>query len=130
MARESVVYLPQDPAAAARLELADFALAVRDAANRRDVEALRGVMSRDFVHTLGPVELGVLETLAQWAREDYRQLDRLPFLLDRGIAAVPGTLVWAAPPEFAYQAGYGDLRAGFRRGADGWEFVFLVRSGL
>jgi hypothetical protein len=38
--------------------------------------------------------------------------------------------VWAAPPEFVNQRGYSDLRAGFRRGAGGWEFSFLVRSAL
>ena len=115
---------------AARLDLADFVLAVRAAASARDVDALRAVMARDFVHTLGPIDMGLLETFAAWEREQYRTLDRLPFILDRGVATVPGTPVWAAPPEWAASLQYRDLRAGFRRGPDGWEWIFLVRDGI
>lgn len=129
VARQSVVHAPQPPAAAARLDLADFVLAVRAAASARDVEALRGVMARDFVHTLGPIDMGLLETFAAWEREQYRTLDRVPFVLDRGVATVVGTPVWAAPPEYAADSRYGDLRTGFRRGPLGWEWIFLVRGG-
>jgi hypothetical protein len=129
VARESVVHAPQPPGTAARLDLAEFVLAVRAAASARDVEALRGVMARDFVHTLGPIDMGLLETFAAWEREQYRTLDRLPFVLDRGVATVAGTPVWAAPPEYAADIRYGDLRAGFRRGPQGWEWIFLVRGG-
>jgi hypothetical protein len=130
LARESVVHVPPDVASAAEMELADFALAVRDAASRRDVPALRRAMSRDFVHTLGPIDPGILETLAEWEREGYRSVDRLPFLLDRGIASVAGTAIWAAPPEYASDLRYNGLRAGFRRGREGWEWVFLVSGGM
>lgn len=129
IARERVVHHPEPPAEAASLYLADFLLAVRDAANRRDLEALRAAMSPDFSHQLGPLEPGILETLAAWEREGYRTLDRLPFLLDRGVATVEGTPIWAAPPEHASTLRYPDLRAGFRRGPDGWEWVFLVQDG-
>ncbi|HEX8318476.1 hypothetical protein [Longimicrobium sp.] len=128
--RESVVHVPQEVATAAEMELADFALAVRDAALRRDVPALRRAMSRDLVHTLGPIDPGILETLAEWEREGYRSVDRLPFLLDRGIASVTGTAIWAAPPEYASDLRYNGLRAGFRRGREGWEWVFLVSGGM
>lgn len=128
--REQVVHRAETPLTAARMELADFALAVREAGLRRDVAALRPVMARDFAHELGPIDPGLLETLAAWEREGYRALDRLPFLLDRGVASVPGTPVWAAPPEHAATLLYRDLRAGFRRGAEGWEWLFLVRDGL
>ena len=127
--RARVVHEPLAPVDAARLELADFVLAVREAARRRDVAALRPVMSRDFVHSLEAGE-GVLEALATWQRRYNADLDRLPALLDRGVVNVPGTQVWAAPPEYAAQLGYLDLRSGFRRGANGWEWIFLVRSGL
>jgi hypothetical protein len=127
--REGVVHHAQRPQAAARLDLADFVLAVRDAAAQRDVEALRPVMARDFVHSLGPLEMGLLETFAEWEREAYRTLDRMPFVLDRGVATVVGTPIWAAPPEYGMQVQFGDLRAGFRRGPGGWEWIFLVRGG-
>lgn len=130
ISEDAVVHRPLAPREAARLELADFALAVRHAALARDVEALRPVMARQFSHQLGPLEPGTLETFAAWEREGYRTLDRLPFLLDRGIATVHGTAVWAAPPEFTTTLEYADLRAGFRRGPDGWEWLFLVRDGL
>lgn len=126
IAREGVVWQPADPATAQRGGLAEFALAIRDAAVRRDVPALRQVMTRDFVASLGPVDLGVLEALAEWEREGYRTLDRLPVLLDQGVASVAGTAVWAAPPAYAASTGYGGMRAGFLEGPGGWEWLFLV----
>lgn len=127
--RSAVVHHAPAPIDAAQMELADFAFAVRDAAARRDIQALRPVMARTFAGTLGPVELGMLETLAAWEREGYRALDRMPFLMDRGIVTVSTTQVWASPPEYATSAAYADLRAGFRRGANGWEWIFLVANG-
>ncbi|HVH12813.1 MAG TPA: hypothetical protein VM759_07170 [Longimicrobium sp.] len=129
LGRENVVHAPRPPETAARLDLAEFVLAVRTAASMRDVEALRGMMARDFVHSLGPIDMGLLETFAAWEREQYTALDRMPFVLDRGVAAVIGTSVWAGPPEYAADHRFGDLRAGFRRGAQGWQWIFLVRGG-
>ncbi|HET7463230.1 MAG TPA: hypothetical protein VFJ82_18390 [Longimicrobium sp.] len=127
--RSRVVHEARTPLQARQLGLADFALAVREAARRKDVEALRRVMSRDFISTLeGPEGPG--EAVAGWQGPRASELERLAGLLDRGIVSTGGGGVWAAPPEFANQRGYADLRAGFRRGRDGWEFIFLVRSGL
>jgi hypothetical protein len=125
--RASVVHEARPPADAAKLELADFALAVRAAAFRRDYEALRAMMSRDFVYSLDDAE-GVLEALAGWQGRRTSDLERLPSLLDRGIVSAGPGGVWAAPPEFVTQRGYNDLRAGFRRGPAGWQFIFLVRA--
>lgn len=127
--RGAVVHYAPHPIDAARMELADFAFAVRQAASMRDIQALRPVMARTFAGTLGPVEVGTLETLAAWEREGYRGLDRMPFLMDRGIVTVGTTAVWASPPEYATNPAYADLRAGFRRGPGGWEWVFLVANG-
>jgi len=124
--RASVVHEARAPADAAKLELADFALAVRAAALRRDYDALRAMMSRDFVYSLDDAE-GVLEALARWQGRRADDLLRLPALLDRGIVSAGPGGVWAAPPEFVTQRGYNDLRAGFRRGPTGWQFIFLVR---
>lgn len=127
--RAEIVHEVRAPADAAQLELADFALAVRDAARRRDYDALRAMMSRDFTWSLNDPE-GVLEAVAAWQGRRAGDLQRLPDILDRGIAnAGPGG-VWAAPPEHVTQRGYADLRAGFRRGPSGWQLIFLVRPGL
>jgi hypothetical protein len=116
------------PSEAAQLELADFALAVRAAALRRDYEALRAVMAVDFVHSLHAPE-GALEAIGAWRGPRFNDLALLPALLDRGIVNVAGTPIWAAPPEYAAAPGFAGLRTGFRRGPGGWEWVFLVRPG-
>jgi hypothetical protein len=126
--RDRVVYALHPPAEAAKMELADFAMAVRDAALRRDYDALRRMMSRDFVYSLDLPD-GPMETIAAWQGPRAGDLQRLPALLDHGIASVGSGGVWAAPPEYVTARGYNDLRAGFRRGANGWEFIFLVRPG-
>jgi hypothetical protein len=130
VAPEALIWEAPSPQLAAPLSLAEFALAVRTAASARDVEALRPVMAGDFVHSLAPTEGGILGAVHAWERTAFTHLDRMPFLMDRGIAAVGTSSVWAAPPAFATERGYGDLRAGFRRGTGGWEWAFLVRSGL
>lgn len=127
--RDEVIHEVRAPVDAAKLDLADFALAVRDAARRRDLEALRRVMSNDFTSDFNGPE-GVLAAIGNWQGRRASDLERLPFLLDRGIASVGPGGVWAAPPEHATQRGYNDLRAGFRRGPSGWQFIFLVRPGL
>lgn len=128
VARSSVVSEVRTPLEARGLDLASFALAVRDAARRKDIPALQRVMSRDFVSTLDGPE-GPGEAVAGWQGPRTDDLTRLPALLDRGLVSTGGGGVWAAPPEFANQRGYGDLRAGFRRGRDGWEFIFLMKTG-
>jgi hypothetical protein len=127
--RSRVVHEARAPIDARQGGLAEFALAVREAARRKDIEALRRVMARDFISTLeGPEGPG--EAIAGWQGPRANDLERVAGLLDRGIVSTGGGGVWAAPPEFVNQRGYSDLRAGFRRGRDGWEFIFLVRPAL
>lgn len=128
VARDSVVvpHPGRTPAQAAEGGLAEFVLAVREAALRRDLPALRAVMSPRFVHDVNGRD-GPVETLAWWEAERYRSLDHLPRLLDRGVAALGDAPVWAAPPEFVQ--GYGGLRAGFRQVRGRWEWAFLVQDG-
>lgn len=128
VARGDVIHAAAtQPAAAAGADLATFLLAVRTAAVARDVAALRPVMGRDFVHDLSGRD-GVLEAVADWQREQFRRLDRLPFVLDRGVAAVPRTEVWAAPPEYATEVNFRDLRAGFIQREGRWSWAFLAAS--
>jgi hypothetical protein len=127
--RGDVLYRPGDLAAAAADSLPRFVLALRDAAKRRDLTALRAVMSPAFVHAADGPD-GVLEALGYWQSMAYRPVDALPPLLDRGVARVPGTDVWAAPPAFATQTGYAGLRAGFRRVGGRWQWIFLHHGGI
>ncbi|HEV2150181.1 MAG TPA: hypothetical protein VGR37_22475 [Longimicrobiaceae bacterium] len=122
--KERVVFEARPPALAATGDLAEFLLSVRDAASRRDLAALRPVMARQFTHSLGGGD-GVVEAVGRWEQEAFRRFDRLPFLLDRGVATRDG-LVWAAPPAWVTDPGYRDLRAGFRREGNRWEWIFLV----
>lgn len=124
--RGAVVYQPAAPEAAARGELAEFLLAVRSAAERADVAALRPVMSRRFTSSFSGGD-GILEALARWEWEGHRSLRRLPGLLDRGVST-RDQRIWAAPPEYLSQPQYYDLRAGFRREEGRWEWIFLVRG--
>lgn len=126
--RTRVIWVPYAPAEVRGGELAEFVLAVREAARRRDVAALRPVMARTFVHALQGPE-GVLASVSALSGPRAADLARLPSLLDRGVAPVPDTRVWAAPPEFVTLRGYADLRTGFTRGEDGWEWAFLLRAG-
>lgn len=122
--KEGVVFEARAPALAAAGDLAEFLLSVREAASRRDLAALRPVMPAQFTHSLGGGD-GVVEAVGRWEQEAFRRFDRLPFLLDRGVATRDG-LVWAAPPVWVTDPRYRDLRAGFRRERDRWEWIFLV----
>jgi hypothetical protein len=122
--QEEVVFEARTPALAATGDLAEFLLAVREAASRRDLAALRPVMSRQFAHSLGGAD-GVVEAVGRWEQEAFRRFDRIPFLLDRGVAT-GDSLVWAAPPAWVSSPGYRDLRLGFRREGNRWEWIFLV----
>jgi hypothetical protein len=127
--RVRLAWIPLAPADARGGDLADFVLAVREAARRRDMPALQAAMARNFVHALDGRE-GVLAAVADLSGRRAGDLARIPGLLDRGVVAVPGTRVWAAPPEFATVPGYADLRTGFMRGEAGWEWTFILRTGL
>lgn len=122
--REEVIYEPLTPHLAAHGELAEFLLALRDAAVRLDLELLRPVMARDFINHFDAPE-GAEEAISRWRWEQFRTLDHLPRLLDRGVASRDGRL-WTSPPDFLTDASYEGLRAGFRRSGDRWEWLFLV----
>lgn len=122
-----VVFSAVLPEEAAREGLAEFALAVREAARRHDVAALRSVMVHDFTFSFLGVQ-GADPAIAAWESESFESLDRVPALLDRGLATQDSVL-WVAPPDHLESLDYRGLRLGFRRSAGGrWEWVFLVRS--
>jgi hypothetical protein len=125
--QRDVVFETRSPAEAAHASLAEFALAVRAAAERADTVALAAVMAPDFTFALTGAQ-GAERARAAWAAGGFRTLSEVPALLDRGLAPV-GRGVWAAPPAFAEALGYHGLRTGFRRSAGGrWEWLFLVRG--
>lgn len=120
----SVVYQPTSPAEAADGELAGFALAVRKAALERDLAALRPVMFERFTFSFGGGG-GPADAFNRWRFEGFRSLDRLPELLDRGLASHDGE-VWTAPHDFVTGEDYLGLRAGFRRTDGKWQWIYLV----
>lgn len=125
--QRDVVFEPRSPADAAHATLAEFALAVRAAAERADTAALAAVMSPDFTFALMGAQ-GAERARAAWAADGFRTLSQVPALLDGGLAPV-GPGLWAAPPAFAEALGYHGLRTGFRLGSGGrWEWLYLVRG--
>lgn len=127
VARDDLLFSPLSPELAARASLAEFALAVRHAAARHDLDALRLVMVPGFSFSfVGPQ--GREDALRTWEWTRFQQLDSVPALLDRGLATRDSVL-WAAPPEHFERLGYRGMRLGFRPGADGrWEWIFLIRG--
>jgi hypothetical protein len=120
----AVVYEPTTPAEAAEGELAEFVLAVRKAALERDLAALRPIMFERFTFSFGGGG-GPADAFNRWRFEGFRSLDRLPELIDRGVATHDGE-VWTAPHDFVTGEEYYGLRAGFRRTEGKWQWVYLV----
>lgn len=106
--------------------LAEFVVAVRSAAARRDVAALQPVLARWFTHSLAGGD-SPIEAVGAWQRERFRTLDLVPALLDGGV--VEDAPIWVAPPEFVAQPGFTGLRTGFAREQGVWKWIFLTRSG-
>lgn len=114
------------PGVAARVGLAELVVAVRSAASRRDIEALRPVLSRLFTHSLAGGD-SPIEAEGAWRRERFRTLDLVPALLDGGV--VDDGPIWVAPPDFVERPGFTGLRTGFAREDGVWKWIFLTRSG-
>ncbi len=122
---DDIIYEAVPPGVAAWGELADFALALRTAAEANDLEALREVMHPDFSFSfVGPQNPAA--ALQVWSSESFATLERLPELLDGGLVTADDQL-WVAPTDFVEAPGYRGLRTGMRRTADGrWEWLFLI----
>lgn len=128
VSEEEVIWSPLTPNEAASRSLAEFALAVRDAAAWRRVADLVPVMASDFTFGFSAQRDRVI-TLTAWEWEGFRNLDQVPRLLDEGMVQIDDDF-WVAPEEYANQPGYQGLRVGFRRSAESgrWEWLFLVRG--
>jgi len=115
------------PGIAAWGTLSEFLLSIRQAAERRDLGALRSVMARDFTFAFLGVQTP--ETaLVVWRAEEFRDLDLLPDLLDRGVASIDGR-IWSAPTAFVTDPSFRGLRFGVQRRPDGrWEWLYLIRG--
>ena len=127
-AEADLVYEASTPAEAAAGTIAEFALAVRDAAAWQRVESLTPVMASDFTFGFSAQrDRGI--TMTAWARENFRDLDQVPRLLDEGLVQIDDGF-WVAPAEYADRPGYQGLRLGFRRNGETgrWEWLFLVRG--
>jgi hypothetical protein len=127
IAWEDVIFEPDTPISAAHGTISEFALAVRAAAERQDVEALRLVMARDFTYALIGQQ-GREVALVAWEAERWATLENVPRLLDRGLST-RDSMLWAAPGEHLETLGYRGYRLGFRGTPDGrWEWTFLMRD--
>lgn len=128
VAESDVVVEPRTPQEAAAGSIAEFALAVRDAAAWRRIEDLTPVMASDFTFGFSAQRDRAI-TLTAWEWERFRNLDQVPRLLDEGMVEIE-TDFWVAPVEYAGTPGYQGLRLGFRRSAETgrWEWLFLVRG--
>lgn len=122
-----ILYAPLAPDVAAWGSVAEFALAVRTAADRRDLQALLPVMGEEFTYSFVGIQ-SPESAIAVWRAEEFESLDQVPELLDRGLASHDGR-IWSAPPEFIDQPAYRGLRIGFRQRPEGrWEWIFLIRG--
>lgn len=123
-----VVWEPALPTEAVQGTIAEFALAVREAAAWRRVEELVPVMAADFTFGFSAQRDRALAPRA-WEWEGYRSLDQVPRLIDEGLVSI-GQDFWVAPVAYAERPGYTGLRLGFRRDPEtgGWEWLFLVRG--
>ena len=122
-----VIHQVRAPAEAAGGTLAEFALAVRAATQRRDVEALLPVMAVGFTYSLTR-PMSRVDAIAEWRREDLALLGRVPALLDRGLATRDGR-TWTAPPDFVTDRAYRGPRTGFQRVDGRWQWMFFVPGG-
>lgn len=126
LTKGELVTQPQIPLAAATGSLGEFALALRAAAEARDLPALREVMAPEFSFVLEGSP-GRDLALSTWEREGFRSLDAVPELLDGGLFELNG--LWVAPHEFARSPNYHGPRLGIARAVDGrWEWLFLIRG--
>jgi hypothetical protein len=122
-----LVFEVVQPELAASGSLAEFALAVREAAARGEVAALRPVMSPEFTFSFVGLQARD-DAIAAWRTEDFRGLALIPALLDQGLATRDSAL-WVAPPAHAQTLDYRGPRLGFRRDGEGrWEWIFLIHS--
>ena len=122
---EDILYEAVPPGVAMWGELPDFALAIREAAARRDLEALRPVMAPEFTFAFVGQQ-NPAAALDVWRAEGFTSLDRLIELLDGGLATRDGD-IWVAPAEFVEVPGYRGIRTGMRQAADGrWEWLYLI----
>jgi tetrahydromethanopterin S-methyltransferase subunit B len=125
--KEAVVVEAAHLEEAAWGDLVGFAAALRAAAAARDLAALRSVMAPEFTHSFVGLQ-GRDQAIAVWESEGFRTLDRVPDLLDEGLAT-RDEHVWAAPPAHLGSLGYQGLRLGLRRTEGGrWEWLFLIRG--
>lgn len=116
---ESLTCFPELPAGAE-----DALRAVHDAADRGDLQALRGWLAEDINWSFGGTP-SAEDAVAEW-RKNPRILRELARVLDRGCLESSETGLVTCPPEHTTAPGYLDWRAGFERREAGWRMVFFV----
>jgi hypothetical protein len=125
--KEAILHEELPPEVAAWGSLDEFALAVRGAAQRGELDRLRPIMAPDFSHSFVGIQTPE-GAFSSWESEQFSSLAAVPDLLDRGLATRDGR-IWSAPPDFVERWEFRGLRLGFRQRVDGrWEWLYLIRS--
>lgn len=126
---------PEAPARRIPLDtIADWETFLREfraAIARRDREALRSCMPKNFLFTLGPLGRSDPRDAAfyEWDRPDIRGWEAIERVLAKGTVTdplVPGLKV--APPEWVTNPRYTDYRLGFERQGKFWRWVWSMRG--
>jgi hypothetical protein len=126
-ARRSVPRVPLDRIA----DWNTFYRELRAAVARRDREALKGCMVKNFLFTLEPVSDPDRRDAAfrEWDRPQVRGWSQIERVLARGSRwdpLVPTLKV--APPEWVTDPRYMDYRVGFERQSGVWRWVWTMRG--
>lgn len=103
----------------------------KTAVTRRDREALKGCMVKNFLFTLEPISEADRRDAAfrEWERPEVRGWDQIERVLARGSRwdpLVPTLKV--APPEWVSDPHYVDYRLGFERQSGVWRWVWTMRG--
>jgi hypothetical protein len=108
-----------------------FLRAFRTAVARRDREALKTCMVKNFLFTLSPISDPDRREAAfrEWDRVDVHGWEAIERILARGCVIdpmVPSLKV--APPEWTTDPHYIDYRVGFERQGKFWRWVWTMRG--
>jgi hypothetical protein len=105
-------------------EAADAVAAALKAARKRNLGALRALMTEDFTWSFGGSP-SADEAMAMW-QADGTVIEKLIGVLEAGCRADEAKTAVTCPPAYTETPGYLGWRAGFVKRGDGWKMSFFV----